>query len=157
MHLSAHGTLLIPESGVGNIANARKKPYHVLDFYVQGWCWMGSFFYSYPCDLVLLHWFLSRYIFLVGDFFRLRWWRLRHWHLGVDTCWMSPHTSSVLPWSGAPKVCLYSTFLSSLRHLPPRMKNQHGLNEEKIFIGTKWAPFWVLVMCYVWLVWVLTT
>jgi hypothetical protein len=38
---------------------------------------------------------------------------------------------------GAPKVHLYDTFLSGLCHLPPRMKNQHGLNEEKTFIGKK--------------------
>ncbi len=41
---------------------------------------------SYPCDLISLHWFLSGDIFLVGDFCRLRWWRLCHWHLGVDIC-----------------------------------------------------------------------
>ncbi len=49
--------------------------------------------------------------------------------LTLSGCW--PHTSSVWPWSGAPKVRLYNTFLGGLRHLPPRMKNQHGLNEEK--------------------------
>jgi hypothetical protein len=54
------------------------------------------------------------------------------------------------------KVRLYSTFGSGLRHLPPRMKNQHGLNEEKTFIGKK-SLNWVLVMWPVWLVWILTT
>ncbi len=48
-----------------------------------------------------------------------------------------PHTSSVWPWSGAPKVRLYDTFLGSLCHSPPWMKNQHGLNEEKKHIGKK--------------------
>jgi hypothetical protein len=38
-----------------HIANVRKKPYHVLDFYVQNWHWMGSIFNSYQCDLVALH------------------------------------------------------------------------------------------------------
>jgi hypothetical protein len=47
------------------------------------------------------------------------------------------HTSSVQPWSGMPKVRLYDTFLGSLRHLPPRMKNHHGLNEEKKHISKK--------------------
>ncbi len=42
-----------------------------------------------------------------------------------------PHTSSIWPWSGAPKVRLYDTFLGGLRHSPPWMKNLHGLNEEK--------------------------
>jgi hypothetical protein len=110
------GTLSTPESRGGNIVNARKKPYHVLDFYGQDWHWMGSFFYSYPCDLVLLHKFLSGDIFLVRDFCWLRWWCLQHWHLGIDMCWMSPHTSSIWPWSGTPKVSLYDTFLSGLHH-----------------------------------------
>jgi hypothetical protein len=35
------------------------------------------------------------------------------------------------------KVRLYSTFISGLRHLPPQMKNQHGLNEEENLIGKK--------------------
>jgi hypothetical protein len=49
------------------------------------------------------------------------------------------HTSSIWPWSGMPKVRLYDIFLGGLRHLPPRMKNQHGLNEEKIHIGKKYS------------------
>ncbi len=57
-------------------------------------------------------------------------------HLRADSVvWLS-HTSSVQPWSGAPKVRLYD-FLGSLRHSPPQMKNQNGLNEEKTFIGKK--------------------
>jgi hypothetical protein len=32
-------------------------------------------------------------------------------------------------------VHLYGTFLGGLQHSPPRMKNQHGLNKEKTFIG----------------------
>jgi hypothetical protein len=50
------------------------------------WCWMGSTLNLYPCDLGLLYWFLSSNIFLVRDFCWLRWWHLRHWHLGVDIC-----------------------------------------------------------------------
>ncbi len=58
-------------------------------------------------------------------------------HLRADSVvWLS-HTSSVWPWSGVPKVRLYNTFLGGLRHSPPQMKNQHGLNEEKTFIGNK--------------------
>jgi hypothetical protein len=41
------------------------------------------------------------------------------------------HTSSIWPWSGMPKVRLYDTFLGGLHHLPPQMKYQNGLNEEK--------------------------
>ncbi len=47
--------------------------------------------------------------------------------------------------------------VSGLRHLPPWMKNQHGLNEEKALIGKKMYFNWVLVMWHVWLVWILTT
>ncbi len=36
-----------------------------------------------------------------------------------------------------PKVQLYDIFLGGLRHSPPPMKNQHGLNEEKNHIGKK--------------------
>ncbi len=50
-----------------HIANARKKPYHGLDFYIQDWCWIGSVINSYRCDLVSLDWFLSGNIFLVWD------------------------------------------------------------------------------------------
>ncbi len=57
-------------------------------------------------------------------------------HLRADSVvWLS-HKSSFWPWSGAPKVRLYDTFLGGLRHLPSQIKNQHGLNEEKFFIGT---------------------
>jgi hypothetical protein len=36
-----------------------------------------------------------------------------------------------------PKVHFFNTFLGGLRHLPPQMKNQHGLNKEKNHIGKK--------------------
>ncbi len=35
--------------------------------------------------------------------------------LTLSGCW--PHMSSVWPWSGVPKVCLYDTFLGGLRQL----------------------------------------
>ncbi len=35
------------------------------------------------------------------------------------------------------KVRMYGTYLDGLRHSPPQMKNQHGLNEEKNHIGKK--------------------
>ncbi len=58
-------------------------------------------------------------------------------HLRADSVvWLS-HTSSIWPLSGAPKVLLYDTFLGSLRHLPPQMKNQHGLIEEKTLYRKK--------------------
>jgi hypothetical protein len=42
----------MPESRSWHIANIRKNPHLLLDFYVQDWRWMGSIFNSYPCDLV---------------------------------------------------------------------------------------------------------
>ncbi len=130
----------------------RKESYHVLDHLVRdrrwtavGWPLDKSIITSYPYDLVLLHWFLSGNIF--HDFlqvdeilnlriFQTRWWICESspygWHSGCG-----PHTSSVWPWSSAPKVHLYHTFLGGLRHSPPQMKNQHGLNEGKNHIGKK--------------------
>ncbi len=63
-------------------------------------------------------------------------------NLWIFTIWLTssgcrPHMSSVWPWSGAPKVHLHNTFLGSLHHSPPRMKDQHGLNKEKKHIGQK--------------------
>ncbi len=62
-------------------------------------------------------------------------WRVRH--LRADSVvWLS-HTSRVLPWSGAPKVRLYDTFLGGLRHSPPQMKNQCGSMRKKTIQVTK--------------------
>ena len=56
-------------------------------------------------------------------------WRVHH--LRADSVvWLS-HTSSVWPWSGTPKVHLYNTFLGSLHHLAPQMKNQRGSMRKK--------------------------
>ncbi len=112
--------------GVSTMPNIRKNPYLVLDFYVQDWHWMASIYNSYPCDLVLSYWILSGYILFWFDFFlmdemvnlqicRIRWW----------ICESSPcHTSSIWPWSDAPKVPsygtyvnLYSTYLGGLRQI----------------------------------------
>jgi hypothetical protein len=135
----------------------QKNPYHVLDFYVQDWRWMGSIFNSYLCDLVLLYWFLSGNIFLIWDFLPDEMVNLWIFTVGLTSAECQPHMSSIWPWSSAPKVHLYNTFLGVLRHLPPQMKKYHGLNEENTFIGKKLSLKWVLVMWHVWLVWILTT
>ncbi len=57
--------------------------------------------------------------------------------IGLTLSGRRPHTSSVRPWSGMPKVRLYDTFLGGLHHSPPQLKNQHGLNEKKKHIGKK--------------------
>ncbi len=66
--------------------------------------------------------------------------------------WLS-HMSSIWPWSGVPKVRLYSTFINGIRHSPPRMKNQRGSMRKNTLYVKKWSLVWVLVMCHVWLVW----
>ncbi len=44
------------------------------------------------------------------------------------------HVASDLGWA-CQKVCLYGIFVSGLHHLPPWMKNQHELNEEKKIVS----------------------
>ncbi len=125
------GTWPTPKSRSWDITNARKKPYHVLDFYVQDWHWMGSILNSNPCELVSLHWLLSGNIFLIGDFLPDEMVNLWIFNLGLTSAGCPPHTSSIWPWSGTPNVHLYNTFLEGLRHLLPWLKNQHGLSEVK--------------------------
>ncbi len=110
-----------------------RRYFSIIHFFVVGWNIESV---NLPDEVVNL------WIFTIG--------------LTSSGCW--PHTSSIWPWSGAPKVCLYNTFLGGLRHLPPRMKNQLGLNEKKKHLGKKRiSHVWVLVMWHLWLVWVLTT
>ncbi len=47
-----------------HMTSFRKKPHHVLDFYIQDWCWIGNIFNSNPCDLISLHWLLRQYLYL---------------------------------------------------------------------------------------------
>ncbi len=132
----------------------RKESYHVLDHLICDRYWMAvgwsldrSIFTSYLYDLVLetntIRQYFSWFNFLWVD------WNIESdnlpdkvMNMWIFTIWLTlsgcqPHTSSIWPWSGMPKVHLYNTFLGSLRHLPPQMKNQHGLNEEKNYIGKK--------------------
>ncbi len=44
--------------------------------------------------------------------------------------------ASDLGWAHQKYPCTVRSIIN-LRHLPPQMKNQHGLNEEKTFIGKK--------------------
>ncbi len=72
-------------------------------------------------------------------------------NLGIFTIWLAssgcqPHTSSVWPWSGAPKVHSYNTLLGGLGHSHPRMKNQHGLNEGKKPYRVWCKPMWVKML-----------
>ncbi len=126
---------------------------------VQSDRWTGSILRSSLYDLIDWHWFLRRYLVVFKVSFRDEVVTPGVTATSVLTsAECQCHTSSVWPWSGAPKVCLYDTFLGGLCHLPPWMKNQHGLNEEKNHICKKRiSHVWVLVMWHMWLVWVLTT
>ncbi len=126
---------------------------------VQSNRWTGSILRSSSYDLIDWHWFLWRYLVVFKVSFRDE--VVTPGVTATSTLTSAEcqhHTSSVWPWSGEPKVRLYYTFLGSLCHLPPRMKNQHGLNEEKNHIGKRIVSHVsVLMMWHVWLVWVLTT
>ncbi len=105
-------------------------------------------------SLISLHWFLQWYLYLFKISYRAE--MVTSLHRSITATseltsagWHLTHLASDLG-QARQKVRLYSTLVSSLHHLPPQMKNQHGLNEEKTFIGK-------LVMWHVWLVWILTT
>ncbi len=126
---------------------------------VQSDRWTGSILISSSYDLIDWHWFLRRYlmVFKVSSCNEVVTPGVTATSV-LTSAEYQCHTSSIWPWSGMPKVRLYNTFLGGLRHYPPRIKKQHGLNEEKNHIGKKIiSHVWVLVMWHVWLVWVLTT
>ncbi len=53
--------------------------------------------------------------------------------IGLTSSGCQPHTSSVWPWSGTPKVCLYYTFLGGLRH------RHHGGQTHRCLLPKKLA------------------
>ncbi len=126
---------------------------------VQSNRWTGSILRSSSYDLIDQHWFLHRYLVVFKVSFCNEVVTPGVTATSVLTsAECQHHTCSNWPWSGAPKVRLYDTFLGGLCHSPPQMKNQHGLNEKKTHIGKKRiSHVWVLVMWHVWLVWALTT
>jgi hypothetical protein len=88
-------------------------------FYVQDWRWIWKFFDSNPCELILLHWFLRWYLYLFKISCRAEvvtsLCKSVTATSGLTSSGCRPHTSSIWPWSGAPKVCFYGTFIGSLR------------------------------------------
>ncbi len=94
------------------ILPAQNKATYYRRSYIWGDLWTGSFLDSSTHDLIYLHGSLQGYlvIFKISNRGWLRWWPLRvewHVHLRADSVvWLS-HTSSVWPWSSAPK----STFV----------------------------------------------
>ncbi len=114
-----------------HIANDRKESHHVLDCDVGDGHWMERLFNSYPYDLILLYWFLSGNIFWIWDFLpdkMVNLWIFTQWLTSAG--WQLARLASDLG-RVCQKVHLYGTFLCSLRHSPPQMKNQHWLNEGK--------------------------
>ncbi len=114
---------------------AQNKATHYTRVYIQGNHWTGSFLDSSTCDLIYLHRFLGDILWYSRYQPMLRWWLLRIGMPPTPKSWhqQSGSLTSVASDLGRAhqKVCLYVIFVSSLRHSPPRMKNQHGLNEEK--------------------------
>jgi hypothetical protein len=45
--------------------------------------------------------------------------------------------SSVWPYARHANSIIYGTVVSSLNHLPPQKKNQHGINKENTLNGNK--------------------
>jgi hypothetical protein len=113
------------------MTNTRKIPYHVLgSTYRIG---DGSGTSSIPIRMIYYHCTDSS-----GNIFActrlhsgLRWCLLCHRHLRVDICWMPPHSSSIWPWSGVPKVRLYGTLLSSLCPSPHKWRFSMGSIREE--------------------------
>ncbi len=103
--------------------------------YVQDVRWMRNVSTSYPCDLISLHWFLSRNIFLVRDFCRLIWWRCCHWHLRVDICLtaVTLHVQHLILVR-----CAKSTFV---RYLSRQLTSLAPTNEESAWASWEKKPY----------------
>ncbi len=115
---------------------------------VQSNHWTGSILRSSSYDLIDRHWFLQRYLVVFKVSFRDE---VVTPGVTVASALTSAeclhHTSSIWPWSGMPKVCLHDTFLGGLRHSPPQMKTQHGLNEEKNHTGKNTSLIYECLWC----------
>ncbi len=115
---------------------AAKGATYYMGVNLKGDHWTGSILRSSSQDLINLHRLLRRFLVVFKVSFRGEVVTPGVTATSVLTsAKCQRQMSSVWPWSGMPKVCLYNTFLGSLRHSPPRMKNQHGLNEEKKHTG----------------------
>ncbi len=98
---------------------AQKEATSCTKFYVQDWHWIGKIFTSDPCELILLHWFLRWHLclFKISCLAEVVTSPCRSVTAtsGLTSAGCQPHMSSIWPWSGAPKVRLYDTFLGGLR------------------------------------------
>ncbi len=142
IHPSAHSELAHSQCqkvGVGTLPTPEKNPYHVLDFYVQDWRWMGGIFNSYPCDLVSLYWFLSGNIFLIQDFLPDEMVNLWIFTLGLTSagCW--PHMPSIWPLVRRANVRYISTFV---RYISRQLSTLAPTNEESAWAQWGKKPCW---------------
>ncbi len=93
----------------------RKRLHPIWEFNLQSDHWTGSILRSSLYDLLDRHWFLRRYLVVFKVSFRNE-----VVSPGVPATSVltsaecQHHTSSAWPWSGAPKVHLYDTFLGGL-------------------------------------------
>ncbi len=114
---------------------AQKKATSCTRFYIQDLRWIGKIFNSDLCKLILLQWFLRWYLYLFKILCRAEVVTSPCKSVtatsGLTLSGCQPHTSSIWPWSGAPKVRLYGTFIGGLRHSPPQMKNHRGSMRKK--------------------------
>ncbi len=90
----------------------------------------------------------------------LRWWRGESSPClfgNPDLMVWPPHTCCVWPCEARQKNPCTIRGIIGLQYSHPRMKNQHGLNEKKIFNKEKMIPILSWVLWHMWLNWVLTT
>ncbi len=82
---------------------------------------------------------------------------MRCWaqHLRPDSMIWPYHTYHIWPCQACQKYSCTLWSIGGLQHLPPQMKNHHGLNEEKTLLEKIFSI--ELSEVYVWLVWILTT
>ncbi len=97
--------------------------------------WTGSILKSSTYDLMYLHRFLQGYLVVFKMSSQAEVVTSLHRSITATSeltsagCHLTRLASDLGP--VCQKVHLYGTFVSGLCHLPPQMKNQHGLNEEK--------------------------
>ncbi len=120
LHRILHDPISTHTFGVGTHGQLRKKPHHVLDSTYRIGVGLDTLINSDPCDLIPLHWCLRWYLYLLKISCRTE--------VVTSPC-RSITTTSELTSAGChltrlasdlgwapPKVCLYGTFMSSLRH-----------------------------------------
>ncbi len=100
--------------------SAQKEATSCTRFYVQGWRWIGKIFNSNLCELILLHWFLRWYLYLVKISCQAEVVTSPCRSVTATSgftsagCHLTHQASDLGAWSDALKVRLYNTFLDGL-------------------------------------------